>query len=283
MDQFDQICHDWNALSMALPSEHEKFKAGEQEGYLEALGALEPVSAALIEGLEEVEAQLLALDVLMVEAFHRRHELSFEAYPVLNSSISNLVSCLDIQPIVTYPLYIRINPQDLDGIRRFTALDSEYRFIRMHRYIEDIFDGVIKALEDLLDLDISEQGAALAQLMPDLREAMLKSNRMMAAFRDPNRMDNAEFIQGFRPYYASVFSDDGKTILRDGPSGLQSATFRILAMLIGYGDGMMGWLDSQAGAVSAAERPGSYALHLGGPRYWAELEEPGRALYWRSI
>ena len=96
-------------------------------------------------------------------------DLGAETSEKLDRAARIVSARLDIAPIITYPLYIRVNPLDIDRIRRFTPYEAEFRFIRMHRLIEDIFDKVIRVLDDLLDAPVPREALteALRHVLSD--------------------------------------------------------------------------------------------------------------------
>lgn len=234
----------WESLSLALPRHHAPVSAGDADAFVADLAALPALSAAVFDGLPGPDARRLALDVLMVEAFVRRHAPRIPPGPVaaVEAAAQVVGAVLGIPPILSYPLYIRDNPVDFDAIRRFTPLDAEFRFIRMHRLMEDIFDGLIARLSGILDLPPMGRRLALAAAMPAIRSDFQRINRTMAGFRSPVRMPQSDFVHGFRPYFDPRMDPATGELLLDGPSGLQSPTYRILAMQIGYRDAIMdGW------------------------------------------
>ena len=226
----------WTQLSRSLPDLHAPLSAGDDTALVSALAKAEPVMPELLREMDEQSALFLGLDVLMVEAASRRHGLSLDgvAGERLRQSVSAVSHHLDVRPIITYPLYIRHNPLELGQIRRFTPLASEFRFIRMHRLIEDIFDEVIPEIDRILDSDAP--AALLVANMPALREEFRRVCRGMSGFRSEVRMPHSEFFDEFRPYYASVVDPETDAVVLHGPSGLQSATYRMLAMQVGYQD-----------------------------------------------
>lgn len=235
----------WQALALDLPAFHAPLSAGETEPFVGRLAALPAVEVGMAGALPDEAARLLALDVLMVEAAVRRHELALPA-PVaaaLDASSAVVAERMGLEPIISYPLYIRHNPTALGETRRFTPLEAEYRFIRMHRLIEDRFDRLIARIEAVLGADDSR--AALRAAMPDLRAGFRLVNRTMAGFRGVQRMPVDDFVQGFRPYYGPRLDPETGELLLDGPSGLQSPTYRIIAMRIGYRDRVLdGWTET---------------------------------------
>jgi tryptophan 2,3-dioxygenase len=236
----------WTSLALALPHHHASVSAGnaDADDFVAALAALPALTAAALDSLPDPDARRLALDVLMVEAFVRRHAPRIPPGPAapVESAAQLVGTSLGIPPILSYPLYIRDNPVDFDAIRRFTPLDAEFRFIRMHRLMEDIFDGLIARLSGILDLPPAGRRPALAAAMPAIRSDFQRVNRTMAGFRSPTRMPQSDFVHGFRPYFDPRMDTATGEVLLDGPSGLQSPTYRILAMQIGYRDAIMdGW------------------------------------------
>jgi hypothetical protein len=231
-----RVATAWKSLSHDLPAFHAPLSAGDAAAFIAELQAAQPVELTYLRGLDPDIALLLGLDVLMVEATARRHEIPLDgaAGEALRTSIEAVSSHLDVRPIITYPLYIRHNPIAIDQIRRFTPLASEFRFIRMHRLIEDIFDQVIPEIDRILDSDAP--GSMLIERMPLLREDFLRVCRSMSGFRSEARMPHAEFFDEFRPYYSSVMDPESGEVQLHGPSGLQSGTYRMLAMQVGYGD-----------------------------------------------
>ncbi|MEO8084710.1 MAG: hypothetical protein ABI780_12880 [Ardenticatenales bacterium] len=77
---------------------------------------------------------------------------------------------------------------------------------------------------------------AMANAYGSVADGFRRVNHMMAAFQDPVRMPVADFADGFRPYYASAIDPTTGRISLEGPSGLQSPTFRAVAMQMGYAD-----------------------------------------------
>lgn len=227
---------DWRRMALALPSHHGPLCAGDAHRFIDEVASLSAVRDEDLVDVSDEAARLAALDVLMVEAAVRRHDLALPppAADALAASTEAVARRGGIPPILSYPLYIRTNPTDLDHIRRFTPLEAEFRFIRMHRLIEDIFDGLIERLGAVLDA--TDGRAALAAAMPGLRAGLRRVNRTMAGFRGPVRMPRDAFVNGFRPYFEpKVDPATGETLL-EGPSGLQSPTYRIIATQIGYRD-----------------------------------------------
>jgi hypothetical protein len=103
----------------------------------------------------------------------------------------------------------------------------------MHRLIEDTLDSVV---DDLAAVALSsDPGPALVLALPELEPRLRLVNRTMRGFRSPARMDRTAFVDGFRPYYAGLPPSASHPRL-EGPSGLQSPTFRLLALRIGYAD-----------------------------------------------
>ncbi len=248
----------WSELSLALPSYHAAISAG---GSAETFGTrvidLKPLDNQALGQMTDGEARGVALDVLMIEAFVRRHaaQVPADAKAVVESAATAAAARLGIPPILSYPLYIRDNPPEIEQIRRFTPLDAEFRFIRMHRLIEDTFDGLIARLAEVIGTPPSEQRAALAAAMPAVREGFRLVNHTMAGFRSPVRMPREDFVDGFRPYFDPLLDPVTGELLLDGPSGLQSPTYRIIAMQIGYRDAIMdGWTDKIARCHDPATR-----------------------------
>ena len=90
--------------------------------------------------------------------------------------------------------------------------------------------------------DEPDPRSTFSEYLPDLGNTFRRVNRVLAGFRDPIRMPNHDFVDGFRPFYDSVLDPETGDVILDGPSGLQSPTFRIIAMLTGYEDPVLdGW------------------------------------------
>jgi tryptophan 2,3-dioxygenase len=223
---------DWSRAALALPECHPAPDAG-ADRLNELLGAAHMPAPEDLARLNVSEARRTALDVLMVEAFCRCRDVALNAHARarLEQAAVAVAARLDVPPIISYPLYIRANRVEWGRMRRFTPTDEEHRFIAMHRLIEDQFDTLIERLEDVLA--VPDAGHALVDALPVALEGFRRVNRTIAAFRSPERMDRDVFNNGFRPYFASV-ERDGRFL--NGPSGLQSPTFRVIAMLAGYRD-----------------------------------------------
>lgn|GEM_PF-2608741 len=251
----------WAALSLSLPARHEAAARGAEAVLAQlatdilAVPALDAVSAA-DRPIEHRRA--LALDVLMVEAFARRHGAlpDARAARALTAACAAVAAALGIQPILNYPLYIRHNPLPPAPLRTFTPLASEARFIRMHRAVEERLDALIPVLDTVLDGHSDDAfDAAFAAAYPTLADGFRAVNALMAAFQDPQRMPVDAFTAGFRPYYASEYDPATGRVLREGPSGLQSPTFRAVAMQLGYADhGLDHWTTHLAGYHETAVR-----------------------------
>lgn len=245
----------WRALSLDLPRLHADLAAGRPDAFAARAAALPDLPGADLDALAEPAARLAALDVLMIEAVARCRQVDLPpgAAETLARAVAGVARRCGIPPILSYPLYIRVNPTDMAEIRRFTPLAAEFRFIRMHRLIEDVFDRMIAGLGAVLGAP--DRAAALAAAMPALRADFRLVNRTMAAFRSPARIDRHAFVDGFRPYFEPVLDPaTGQTVL-EGPSGLQSPTYRIIAMQIGYRDRVMdGWTTRIAACHDAATR-----------------------------
>ncbi|MCB0215639.1 MAG: hypothetical protein KDH92_03310 [Chloroflexi bacterium] len=231
----------WRALALDLPRHHPELVAGRDGVFAEALAGLPAIGDADLRGLSDAELRLAGLDVLMVEAVVRRHGLP-RSESTLDASASVVAERLGLQPIISYPLYIRENPVDLAEMRRFTAYEAEFRFIRMHAAIEDLFDQTIASLEAIIDSDAPRM--ALREHFAGLSAGLRSANRIMSGFRSPVRMPHADFFDGFRPYYDALRDRDSGELILDGPSGLQSYTYRIVAMQLGYRDPVLdGWTE----------------------------------------
>lgn len=231
----------WRALALALPRHHPALAAGQLAPFAAALDGLPAIGEAELAGLSEAELRLAGLDVLMVEAVARRHGLP-RAGTALDASANAVAGRLGLQPIISYPLYIRENPGDLAEMRRFTEYEAEFRFIRMHAAIEDLFDQVIASLEAIIRDDAPRR--ALREQFAGLSAGLRSANRIMSGFRSPVRMSHDDFFDGFRPYYDALRNPDSGELILDGPSGLQSYTYRIVAMLLGYRDPVLdGWTE----------------------------------------
>jgi tryptophan 2,3-dioxygenase len=218
----------WTGASLALKECHPAVDAGRER--LSELVSRAPVpDGETLAALDADAARRLALDVLMVGAFCRCRALTLTDHARLEQATLTVAERLDIPPIVSYPLYIRANEISWDRMRRFTPTRDEFRFVAMHRVIEDQFDRLIAQLRAALARD----PAALAGALGEMLACMRTVNRTVAAFRSPERLDKLVFNQGFRPYFGSA-ELNGQTLA--GPSGLQSPTFRAIAMLVGYRD-----------------------------------------------
>jgi tryptophan 2,3-dioxygenase len=226
----------WRDLALELPRHHDGLSSGRGAPFTGCLASLPPLGAADLADLPLAEARLIALDVLMIEAFLRRHALSLDAGVThrLATATTAVAERLDTVPILTYPLYIRANPTDVTAIRRFTPTEAEYRFIRMHRLIEDRFDEVIDRLSGVLDAD--EPRAALAGAVDDLAAGFRVANHTMAGFRGQERMPREVFLEEFRPYYEPSVDPETGAVVYEGPSGLQSPTYRVIVMMAGMRD-----------------------------------------------
>jgi len=255
----------WAALSAQLPALHDPLAAPPPPADGAGLAALAGAVAAAprVDADDWADADLearrgIALDVLMVEAFARRHgglPPGDTAAAALDGACAAVADLLGIQPILNYPLYIRHNPLPPARLRTFTPLAAEARFIRMHRAVEDDLDTLIPALDGVLDAPPGAFAPALAEAYGAVAEGFRRVNRMMAAFQDPHRMPTADFAHGFRPYYASAFDAATGAVEREGPSGLQSPTFRAVAMQMGYADhGLDHWTTHLAAYHETAVR-----------------------------
>lgn len=239
-----EVSAAWSCLSLDLPRHHESLSAGESGPFQACLAELPALTAAYFAALDHPAAQLLALDVFMVDAMIRRHGL--ELPPVVSGKVDEALAAaaerLGCEPILSYPFYIRLNPTDIAEIRRFTDTDAEFRFIRMHRLIEDLMDGAIATLERVLgDADPARAfRVAYGALAADFQLI----NRTVAGFRDEARMPQAVFHDGFRPYFGPRLDPVTGAAVLEGPSGLQSPAFRHLCMLVGYRDALLdGWTE----------------------------------------
>ena len=67
---------------------------------------------------------VVALDVLMADAFFRRHGA---VPPTVAEAALTVGASLEIPPILTYPLYIRLNPTDLGAIRQYPGPGWKWR------------------------------------------------------------------------------------------------------------------------------------------------------------
>jgi len=226
----------WRDAALALPGHHARAELGDMASFDAVLAALEEPEADALARLGDDEARAVALDVLMVEAFARRHGARVAPSTMARAAgaARAVAARTGLQPIISYPLYIRHNPMAPGETRLFTPHPAEERFVRMHRFIEDRFDELIAALEAVLDAP--DVLAAYRSIHPAVGATFARVNRVMAAFRDPERMPRDVFTHGFRPYYQSVLDPDTGEVVLDGPSGLQSPTFRVVAMLAGYRD-----------------------------------------------
>ncbi|MFN8422922.1 MAG: hypothetical protein U0470_05845 [Anaerolineae bacterium] len=246
------VARAWARLARSLPSLHAEASAGGLAALEDAVRAAPAVTGADLAGLGDEDRRIIALDILLVESFARRHGglPGPEGRAALDQAAAAVAAALDIRPILTYPLYIRHNPLPPEPLRTFTPLPAEARFIRMHRAVEDDLDGLIPRLDAVLAAAAPDDGlsAALAAAYRPLAEGFRRVNRMMAAFQDPIRMPVADFTHGFRPYYASATDPATGAITLEGPSGLQSPTFRAIAMQMGYADhGLDHWTTHLAG------------------------------------
>jgi tryptophan 2,3-dioxygenase len=233
----------WRAMARSLPSWHRTIaETNDREELAAALAALPELPPDSLVGLRHEQARLIALDVLLIEGFvrHQQPVLEQVAQARLERAAGAVAERLGMKPILSYPLYIRHNPQSAQGLRSYTDLPAEHRFIRMHRFIEDRLDEVIDGLQWIVDS--TAPAAAFVEIFDPLASALRRINRVMAGFRSPVRMPNADFMFGFRPYYDPVLDPESGDVLLDGPSGLQSPTFRIVATLCGYEDPILdGW------------------------------------------
>lgn len=226
----------WRSAALDLPRLHVAIEEGHAELAIEALSRLQHVNGpGPVRAPHDADPEHV-LDVLMVEAFARRHlsTIGQGAYEPIAAAARRAADRLGMRPIISYPLYIRSNPMAPEALRRFTPLPAEARFIRMHRFIEDRFDELITRLESIVRAP--DPGRAFEAQLPDIGGVFRRVNRVMAGFRDSSRMPNHDFVHGFRPYFDSVRDPDTGAVVLDGPSGLQSPTFRIIAMLTGYAD-----------------------------------------------
>ncbi len=236
----------WTSLALSLPRVHALVGAGR---VAEALGAflnLPAIPRGLPSALDPRARLELGLDVFMVEAFLRRHDWTRRLDPrdaaTLQAAADTMANALDIPPILTYPLYIRENPPAPERLRRFTPLAAEARFIHMHRRIEEEMERLLPLLEALPAA--ADPVAAIEAVLPPLSAGFRRINRCMAGFRGVERMPRQDFFEGFRPYYDSKKDAATGQVLLEGPSGLQSAGYRLLAMRIGYRDaGFDAWTD----------------------------------------
>lgn len=247
----------WRDLALALPRHHVAAERGDVAGFASAVAALAVPAAHAMAGLDAPAVMALALDAFMVEAFARRHAAHLEPATLerVGAAARAVADRAGMQPIISYPLYIRHNPMAAGDTRLFTPLAAEERFVRMHRFIEDRFDEVIATLEGVLAAP--DVLAAYRAAHPAVGAAFARINRVMAGFRDQERMPRDVFTQGFRPYYESVLDPMTGDVVLDGPSGLQSPTFRVVAMLAGYRDAVLDdW----------TERIGRY--HVEATRQW---------------
>jgi tryptophan 2,3-dioxygenase len=243
----------WSAAASSLPAVH--------AGPPDALASFQdrvarfplPEWFATRHGETDDAARLAALDVLMVEAFVRRHDPARGSPAAARAEAAAAMAGarLSIPPILTYPLYIRANPPALPATRRFTPSAHEFRFIRMHRLIEDELDQIVVSLAAIAHA--TDAPGALVAAIDGLEGRFRRVNRTVAAFRSPTRMDRHAFVDGFRPYYAGK-ELDGHWL--EGPSGLQSAAFRLVALRAGYRDRM---LDAITGQVMEYLEPADRA------------------------
>ncbi len=226
----------WRDLAWRLPRAHGLQATVGLDAALHALTPLPTLTPAHLAMLDQRGRMEAGLDVFMVEAFLRRHGASLPPADqrALQASASAVAAALDVPPILTYPLYIRENPGAPEHLRRFTPLAAEVRFIRMHRLIEDEMDRLLPVLAAIPVA--ADPLVSLEAALPDLRAGFRLINRTMAGFRSPQRMPHRDFFQGFRPYYDSRKDPASGDVLLEGPSGLQSAAYRLLAMRIGYRD-----------------------------------------------
>lgn len=226
----------WRDAALALPAHHARAERGDLAAFDAALAGLAPPAPDVLGRLSDDAARDLALDVLMVEAFARRHgeRVAPAARARADEAARAVAARAGLQPILSYPLYIRSNPMAPGETRLFTPHPAEERFVRMHRFIEDRFDELIATLEGVLGAP--DVLAAYRAAHAGIGAAFQRINRVMAGFRDPVRMPRDVFAQGFRPYYQSVLDPATGEVVLDGPSGLQSPTFRVVAMLAGYRD-----------------------------------------------
>ena len=192
----------WTALALDLPRFHHQLTAGEASPLLARLAALPARTSADFAGLADEAARLAALDVFMVDAMVRRHAVGLPRATdaTLNEALSAAGERLGCEPILSYPFYIRYNPMDIDAIRRFTDTEAEFRFIRMHRLIEDTFDGLIATLDAVLGA--ADPRSALAEVFDDIADAFRLTNRTVAGFRDPTRMPRRSSTMASGPIFA---------------------------------------------------------------------------------
>lgn len=264
----------WEALALGLPEAHRYMVAGRANLALAAFRRLPLLTRSDLAALAEAQLLRLGLDVFMVEAFLRRHgfleDLDASDRRAVDAACDLLSAALDIPPILTYPLYILENPRQPGSLRRFTPLAAEARFINMHRRIEEEMAELLPLLEQLPIAP--DPMAAVAAALPVLGAGFRRINRCMAAFRSQTRMPQEDFFHGFRPYYDSKKDADGGVLL-EGPSGLQSAGYRLLAMRIGYRDASFDrWTDqlmhhqlpAARRALLAARRDRDAGRSLGG-------------------
>jgi tryptophan 2,3-dioxygenase len=234
----------WAALALDLPRYHGPMSDGRVEGFLDRLAALAPVELPVLTGLSDAAARLAALDVLMVEAFVRRHDPALDSAvaATLESAVQAVAARMGTLPILSYPFYVRANPTPLAEMRRFTPTEAEYRFIRMHRLIEEAFDRIIERLETVLSA--GDRRAALADAFDGLADDLRLAGRVMAGLRSQARLPREVFTDGFRPYFDSRRDPASGEVVYAGPSGLQSPTYRLIAMLVGYRDELLdGWTE----------------------------------------
>lgn len=259
-----ELQSEWSRLALELPTFHASLVAGDSSKFRSRLALLPDVRDTDVALLPSESANLLGLDVFMVDAVIRRHRLTLAPglAPRLAAANVALAERLGCAPILSYPFYIRLNPTDLRATRRFTPFEAEFRFIRMHRLIEDAFDALIETVGGVLDA--ADRPSALATALPAIGDALRLANRVVGGFRDPVRMPQRVFHEEFRPYFGPQLDAAGQVLL-EGPSGLQSPTFRAVCMLMGYRDALLdGW----------TERIGRY--HPPATRRWLAGLQSGR-------
>lgn len=235
----DAVVSQWTALALDLPRFHDPMTAGNACPLLNRLAELPPLDLPALSTLPDDGARLAALDVLMVDAFVRRHAPALDraVAATLDAAVHAVAERMGTLPILSYPFYIRANPTALDQIRRFTPTDAEIRFIRMHRVIEDSFDRTIERLDGVLAA--ADRRTALAAALPALSNDFRLVNRVMAGLRSEERIPRETFTHGFRPYFDARFDPTTGELVYHGPSGLQSPTYRTIAMMVGYRDALL--------------------------------------------
>ncbi|MFQ5460035.1 MAG: hypothetical protein ACE5EL_04510, partial [Anaerolineae bacterium] len=233
-DIFPAVGSRWAELALAVPTWHDN-PAAAAEALDEGIAAapeVEPGTGTM----DLASARLLALDVLLVEAFVRVRGVALGATAAakLARAARGVARRLDVPPVLSYPLYVLANPGAAPEGRQFTATDDEARFIRLHREVEERCEAVIGVLKGVLAA--TDMAAALAEVGNDIVAHLRVASRTIGAFRSEAQVRRAVFRDDIRPYFGPVTDAATGDVLHHGPSGLQSPAFRILAMQMGYRD-----------------------------------------------